>query len=192
MTQPEYVFPAVVIQQAVPSAKSGVMVTTDVEGGGMRYLSIAVNEGVGGAVDGQATESLRVDSKTGDVQFLAQATASTRAVLDSEGGIMWLPASGTDAVLRPPEIRQLIELADEVSRFESLRDENGQPVPADIEFAFLDGRLVLLQIRPFVESQSAQKNAYLAELDAGLVAKDRRIIDLRGVPDVVSEAGGEP
>jgi len=189
MTQPEFVFPAVVVQHAVPSAKSGVMVTTDVEGGGMRYLSVAVNEGVGGAVDGQATESLRIDSQTGDVQFLAQATAPTRAALNPEGGIVHPPASGTDAVLTPPEIRQLIALAKEVALFESLHDENGQPVPADIEFAFLGGKLVLLQIRPFVESRSAQKNSYLVELDAGLDVKGERSINLNGVPGASQQPG---
>ena len=40
MEQPEYVFPAVVVQQATPSEKSGVMVTTDVEGGGMAFATI--------------------------------------------------------------------------------------------------------------------------------------------------------
>ena len=34
-------------------------------------------------------------------------------------------------------------------------------LPADIEFGFKDGRLALLQIRPFVESTAAQQNLYL-------------------------------
>jgi len=183
MKDPEYVFPAVVVQRAVPSEKSGVMVTADVESGSMDWLSVAVNEGVGGAVDGQASESLLINIHTGETRFLAQATASTRAALDSSGGIVHPPASGATSVLTTAEISQLIELACEVpERFDTLREADGSPVPADIEFAFLRGRLVLLQIRPFVESKSAQSNSYLAGLDAGLAAKGQQKVDVSGIP----------
>ena len=192
MKDPEYVFPAVVVQQAVPSEKSGVMVTADVESGSMDWLSVAVNEGVGGAVDGQASESLRINIHTGETQFLAQATAPTRAALDSKNGIVHPPASGTTSVLTRAEISQLIELACEVpARFETLREADGSPVPADIEFAFLRGDLVLLQIRPFVESKGAQSNSYLASLDAGLAAKGQRRIDLSGIPGAAQQFKGE-
>ena len=75
MEQPEYVFPAVVVQKSFPSEKSGVLVTVDVDTGQRGWLSVAVSEGVGGAVEGQATESLLIDANTGEVRFLAQATA---------------------------------------------------------------------------------------------------------------------
>jgi phosphoenolpyruvate synthase/pyruvate phosphate dikinase len=52
MEQPEYVFPAVVVQRSFPSEKSGVMVTSDVDTGRMGWLTVAVSEGVGGAVAG--------------------------------------------------------------------------------------------------------------------------------------------
>ena len=45
-------------------------------------------------------------------------------------------------------------------------DANGDAVPADIEFGFLNGQLQLFQIRPFLESQHARSNAYLNQLDA--------------------------
>jgi len=192
MQDPEYVFPAVVVQRAVPSEKSGVMVTADVEGGSMDWLSVAVNEGVGGAVDGQASESLRINIHTGETQFLAQATAPTRAALGPKGGIVHPSASGTTAVLTKAEIAQLINLALEVpKRFDTLREEDGSPVPADIEFAFLRGRLVLLQIRPFVENKGAQSNAYLVSLDAGLAAMGQRSVDLSGVPGAAPQPQGE-
>ena len=59
--------------RSVPVEKSGVMVTQDIETGQSGWLSIAVNEGVGGAVDGQAAESLRVHMESGKVILLAQA-----------------------------------------------------------------------------------------------------------------------
>jgi hypothetical protein len=183
MEQPEYVFPAVVVQRATPSEKSGVMVTTDVAGGGMDFATIAVNEGVGGAVDGQASESLLIDLRTGESRFLAQATAPTRATLARSGGVTRIPASGTDAVLRQGEIHQLVKLARSLPvRFPSISNEDGTPMPADVEFAFLNGKLVLLQIRPFVESDRARSASYLQQLDAGLRERGSRPVDLRGVP----------
>jgi phosphoenolpyruvate synthase/pyruvate phosphate dikinase len=182
MSDPAYVFPAVVIQVAFPSEKSGVMVTTDVDQGAPGWLSIAVSEGVGGAVDGQATESLRVDSKTGRVQFLAQATAPQRTVLLSTGGIGMARASGTAAVLKREEIDKLIAFAAGVSKFPSLRDEQGNELPADIEFGFKNGTLAMLQIRPFVESAAAQQNLYLQQLDAGLGEREKAMVDIDGMP----------
>jgi len=186
MSDPAYVFPAVVIQVAFPSEKSGVMVTTDVDQGVPGWLSIAVSEGVGGAVDGQATESLRVNSRTGEVQFLAQATAPERTVLLSTGGVGMARASGTAAVLKREEIDKLIAFASDVSKFPSLRDEQGNELPADIEFGFKNGTLAMLQIRPFVESAAAQQNLYLQQLDAGLSEREQAMVDIDGMPGSVT------
>jgi hypothetical protein len=184
MEKPEYVFPAVVVQFSFPAEKSGVMVTSDVDTGRSDWLTVAVSEGVGGAVEGQAAESLRIDRRTGEVLLLAQATAPRRAVLSLRGGIDRVPASGGEAVLEKHEITQLVRLANQVpERFPSLRTENGAAVPADIEFAFRDGRLALLQMRPFVENRSAQRNLYLASLDAGFGARGSEPVNLDTVPE---------
>ncbi len=182
MTDPEYVFPAVVVQYSFRAEKSGVMVTADVETGDPDILTVAVNEGVGGAVEGQAAESLKIDTRSGEVRFLAQATAPLRTELPLGGGIAKAPASGTSAVLEPAEIEQLIALARQVARFPSLRDDEGNRLPADIEFAFKGGELALLQIRPFVESKSARRNQYLSGLDAGLQQRSGARVDLSGIP----------
>jgi hypothetical protein len=116
------------------------------------------------------------------VQFLAKATAPLRTVLPLTGGVGKAPASGTDAVLQPGEIKQLIAMTREVEKFPTLRDEDGKLLPADIEFAFKDGKLALLQIRPFVESKSAQRNLYLSELDAGFRKRGSQSVDLAGIP----------
>lgn len=179
MSKPEYVFPAVVVQRAFDSEKSGVLVTTDVETGDGGQLTVAVNEGVGGAVDGQPAESLRIDVESGAVTVLAQAAASERSVLAPGGGIVRKPTSGTDRLLQPGEIKQLIAFSKQVpARFPSLRTMTGDPVPADIEFAFRNGKLALLQIRPFNESRRAQKSQYLAELDAPFEARGDIKVDL--------------
>lgn len=168
MAQPEYVFPAVLIQLGFPSEKSGVMVTTDVQGNREGWLSIAVNEGVGGAVDGQAAESLLVNPQTGETRLLANATAPYRRVLNRSGGITKVPTTGGTRVLQPGEIKALIQLSkDAPERFPALRGDLGEPMPADIEFGFRGGKLAILQIRPFVESKGAKESSYLKGLDAG-------------------------
>ena len=175
MQDPEYVFPAVVIQLAFASAKSGVMVTKDIEDDEPGWVTVAISEGVGGAVEGQATESVRIDTKTGQTQFLAQATAAERTELNPAGGVKHVPASGTDEVLKPAETAQLITLAKKVRNLDSLRGEDGEMMPADIEFGFKDGKLGLLQIRPFVESQSALSNPYLTKIDGAQGNKKSRL-----------------
>jgi hypothetical protein len=183
MSKPEYVFPAVVVQRAFASEKSGVLVTVDVESGDPAFLTVAVNEGVGGAVDGQAAEALRIDAETGAAKLFAQAATPERTVLASDGGVEKKPASGGEMLLTPGEIKQLVAFAKSVpARFPSLRTASGDPVPADIEFAFRGGRLALLQIRPFNESRRAQRSQYLAELDAAFASRGGDLVLLGALP----------
>jgi phosphohistidine swiveling domain-containing protein len=184
MENPEYVFPAVLVQRAFASEKSGVMVTADVERGDPAWLSIAVNEGVGGAVEGQAAESLLVNATTRETRFLAQGTAPTKRLLAASGGLRSAPATGTEAILDDVEIAELVNLAAELPRsFPAvLRGEDGKAVPADVEFAFARGRLALLQIRPFVDSASARRSRYLRELDAAPEARGSERVPLDAVP----------
>ncbi|HPG28252.1 MAG TPA: phosphoenolpyruvate synthase, partial [Myxococcota bacterium] len=141
-------------------------------------LSVAVGEGVGGAVDGQAVESIAIDRATGAVRFLAPASSPLRAELDPRGGIRRVPASGAESLLGPAEIDALRSLADRVADFPALEGPSGQRVPADLEFAFRDGRLALLQLRPFVRSRRAEESERLRALDAPLRERADRIVRL--------------
>jgi len=188
MEKPRYVFPAVVVQKSFPSEKSGVLVTTDVDTGNRDWLTVAVSEGVGGAVEGQAAESLKINRKTGEVRYLAQATDPVRSALVPTGGMTKVPSSGTDRVLTKAEIAKLVTFADTVGdRSPALRDEEGNHLPADVEFGFRNGNLTLLQIRPLVESKSAQRNSYLAKLDERFRQRGSKPVNLNGVPKEESE-----
>ncbi|MGD2056002.1 MAG: PEP/pyruvate-binding domain-containing protein [Gammaproteobacteria bacterium] len=183
MEHPEQVYPAVLLLESVANDKSGVMVTQDIDSGDPAVLSVAVNEGVGGAVDGQSAESLRIDTRDGSVRVLAMATAPWRRNPVPGGGIEKVPASGSDTVLQPDEIRQLITFARELpERFPAITDDAGNPAPADIEFGFRDGQLQLFQLRPFLESRQARSSAYLNRMDQALVDNLQRRVDLREVP----------
>ena len=101
MESPENVYPPCCCCKSVPNDKSGVMVTQDIDTGDRNILSVAVNEGVGGAVDGQSSESLRIDTRDGSVRVLAMATAPWRRNPSASGGVDKLPVSGTKAYCSP-------------------------------------------------------------------------------------------
>jgi hypothetical protein len=179
MERPEHVYTSILLLESVPIEKSGVLVTRDIDTGAADVLSVAVNEGIGGAVDGQAAESLRIPLDGGRVQVLATATAPSRRALRPEGGVASVPASGSDTVLDPAEIERLVEFARHLpERFPSIVDADGQPAPADVEFGFLDGRLRLFQIRPFLNSPAARGSDYLSRLDRELETTRDRVVDL--------------
>jgi hypothetical protein len=179
MDHPQHVYSSVLLLRSIPSEKSGVMVTRDIETGEPGWLSVAVNEGVGGAVDGQAAESLRINMKTGEVRMLAQATTPWRRVLKSTGGMDKELIKGSEIVLKPDEIKQLINLAQDLpQRYPSILDAGGNPTPADIEFGFVKGKLQLFQIRPFLESAQARSNEYLNDLDKGMMSQLNQTVKL--------------
>jgi hypothetical protein len=183
MDLPQHVYASVLLLRSVPSEKSGVMVTLDIDSGEKTWLSVAVNEGVGGAVDGQAAESLRINIKTGDVRMLAQATSPWRRLLKASGGVDKELVGGSETVLKPDEIQQLIDLAQDLpQRYPSMLDAGGNPAPADIEFGFVGGKLQLFQIRPFLESVQARSNEYLNNLDKEMTSQLDQTVKLDELP----------
>lgn len=183
MSAPEHVYPSVLLMKSFPSEKSGVLVTADVDSGERGWLSIAVNEGVGGAVEGQFAEELRVERATGDVRLLAQASSPQQAVLGRDGGVVMLPASGRERILTAAEIESLRRLADDVERRFPLPGGVGNvPLTADIEFGFHQGRLALFQIRPFVESRRAGHSRTLQAMDRRLLHDTQTRVDMDRLP----------
>ncbi|MFI9652541.1 PEP/pyruvate-binding domain-containing protein [Guyparkeria halopsychrophila] len=183
MDAPAHVYPAVLLQATVPVDRSGVLVTSDLDTGDRQWLSIAASEGLGGAVDGQAAEELRVHRESGAVRLLNQATAPTRLAARPAGGIQRVAAEGPATLLSQTDIDRLRALADDVETRGLLPvdDEGNRPV-ADIEFGFVDDRLALFQIRPLVENRRARADEYLITLDRPLRRSDAGAVDLSGPP----------
>jgi phosphoenolpyruvate synthase/pyruvate phosphate dikinase len=183
MDSPQHVYPALLIMQTVANEKSGVMITQDINSGEANILSVAVNEGVGGAVDGPSAESLRIDTVNKGVRLLASATADLRKVPLSRGGIAKLPVSGSERVLEDDEISQLIEFSKALPlTFPSIKNDKGEIVPADIEFGFYKGQLQLFQLRPFLENSNAQNNSYLIDMDKVLQVNMNQSVIMDAVP----------
>ncbi|MCD6527372.1 MAG: hypothetical protein J7K75_10315 [Desulfuromonas sp.] len=186
MPQPEQLYASVLLMKSVPVAKSGVLVTQDIFSGRRDHYTVAINEGIGGAVAGQRAEELLLDAAGGDdggnIQLLTQASEPMKRMLADTGGITKVAASGADAVLSEDEARILVEMGRSLpQRFAGLRDgQDGRDgsQAADIEFGFVDGRFVLFQIRPFVESGWARDSRFLAELDGELGQHADQVISL--------------
>ncbi|MDQ6970497.1 MAG: PEP/pyruvate-binding domain-containing protein [Mariprofundus sp.] len=170
MMHPEHVYPAVLLLKSFASEQSGVLVISDIDNGDRSILSIATNEGVGGAVEGQFAEEIRVRRGSGAVQLYAQASAPMQAVLNPAGGVDKVMVSGKQYILRQDEIVQLRQLAADVEkRFPLQRDHQQVSAVADIEFGFSQGKLALFQIRPFVESRRALHSQTLMNMDRRLL-----------------------
>lgn len=183
MEHPEHVYASVLLHRTIASDKSGVLVTTDPLRAMDDTVFIAANEGPGGGVDGQTAESLRLSLAGLRVDLVASATEPTRRETLAGGGLREVPASGHATLLTTAELRQLAELAATIpERYPQLRDAQGQPAPADVEFAFADGRLYLLQIRPFLQNPRAQRNAFLLSLDTGLAQGRQATVKLDEAP----------
>ena len=183
MSQPEHVYTSILLLESVASDKSGVLVTQDIDTGNRAVVSVAVNEGLGGAVDGQAAESLRIALDGSSIRVLATATAPWRRVPDPAGGLKFLPSSGSDTVLQPAEIVQVIDFAKHLpEKFPPITDDEGNSAPADVEFGFLNGDLRLFQLRPFLESKMARGIDYLHQMEARLQDTKSVTVDMNGVP----------
>ena len=168
LERPEEVYASVLLMKSVPADKSGVLVTADLATRGSG-LTVATAWGVGGAVDGEAAETL-VLRDDGSSDLIGEAKAPYRRRLAVGGGVDWVPAEA-GPVLTAEERDALRRLAAEAARkLEPARSPAGVPLPWDIEFGFVGGRLTLFQVRPLVERGQQLADRAVAALSTG----DRR------------------
>lgn len=169
------IYPSVLLLRSVPSDKSGVLITSGLQEGSPDDLTIAVAEGVGGAVEGEQAEEILV-APDGRVTLLSQARALERRVLLPSGEAAMVPARRPEVLLQPDEIAQLRDVVRQWKR----KFAPGDPDAVwDMEFGFVDGKLWLFQIRPFVRIRNTGLLEKLEQLDAGARAGEGRRVDLR-------------
>lgn len=170
------VYPSVLLLASVPSEKSGVLITTGLEWGGPDALTVVTAEGVGGGVEGEEAETVAVDPSRG-ARLLTQAKAPRRRALRNEGvgGVDWLAAETPDTLLLPGELDQLVEAA---QRWKT-RFTPGDPATVwDMEFGFVEGKLWLFQIRPFVKARNTALLEQLGILDEEVLRSSARPVSL--------------
>ncbi len=165
LARPEEVYTSILLMKSVPADKSGVLVTADLATRG-EGLTVATSWGVGGAVDGEAAETL-VLRPDGTVTLVGEAKAPYRRRLAPGGGVDWVPAPAGQ-VLTTDEREALRRLAAEVDeKLVPAKGADGRPLPWDIEFGFVAGELTLFQIRPLVERGQLKADRILEPLVAG-------------------------
>lgn len=182
MSNPEHVYPSVLLMKSVSVDKSGVMLTLDTDSGDRDVLTVAVNHGIGGAVQGQSAEELSINPSSGDFRLLSDATATQQRVLNSKGGLTKKHLNANGQVLTDKEINLLIELANELQEKFPQRDDLGEITAADVEFGFDKGKLVLFQVRPFLQNRRVKKNHYLNTLDQALNESVDILVNMNEVP----------
>jgi phosphoenolpyruvate synthase/pyruvate phosphate dikinase len=164
LKNPEHVYPSVILHKTVPSQKSGVMVTADLESGELGPLTISVSEGVAAVVDGGAPETIVVGQDNA-TRLLASSRSATQKVIPAPPtqGVVVALAAGHVPLLSPAEINELAGLAQEI--LQKIPPVDGK-VPWDIEFGIVDGKAWLLQIRPLRTSKTPAQHPFLLALDA--------------------------
>jgi hypothetical protein len=162
LTNPEHVFPSVLLHKTIPSEMSGVMVTTDLWGNEPGALTVSVGEGVAAVVDGGAPETV-VLHRDGKYRLISSSRSSTRKAIPRAPaqGVLKLVSEEIEPLLGEPEFKEIRQVAQEV--FERIPARDG--LPWDIEFGFLKGKLYLMQIRPLQTSLEIATHPWLKALD---------------------------
>ncbi len=164
VTNPEAVYPSILVLQSVPVEKSGVLVTAGLDGGEIQDITIAFNHGTGGAVDGQAAESWRMTPE-GHAELLSPGRECLANRLSPDGGVEKNLVLFNAPILSANELQELKTLS--ITLHKRLPKMGHSGGPYDVELGFLNGQLWLFQVRPYVENKNAKRNHYLKMLDQG-------------------------
>ncbi len=170
LANPEHVYPSVLLHRTVPSAISGVILTTDVERGGQGAFTVSASEGVASVVDGGAAETLVVRTSSSgrpSLRLLSSSRVATRKRIPEPPaeGVVVVPAEGRDPLLEDAVIRELIGVVAEV---EAKMPAVAAGAAWDVEFGVAGGRVWLMQIRPLKRSRAAGAHPFLVAMDAAV------------------------
>ncbi|TVZ51299.1 PEP/pyruvate-binding domain-containing protein [Dokdonia sp. Hel_I_53] len=162
LSNPENVFPSILIIPSVDVDYSGVMITKGINMGTDEDLTIAFSRGAGGAVDGQAAET-RLVTTTGD-RLLSPARQADYIRLPSKGGVAKKIATFDKQILNTKNIEDIRKIAEAIRT--RLPEMTGSDYDGayDVELGFENNKLWLFQIRPFVENKTAKTSEYLESI----------------------------
>jgi hypothetical protein len=161
LTNPEDVYPSILVIPSVFVDYSGVIITKDFVDGTQNGINCAFNQGAGGAVDGQKSESW-ILYNDGRKVLISPARDRKFKKLSMQGGTVTDKSMLSAKLLNPDNIKDIWKVLQTV-HLEMPKNEM-QP-PYDIELGFQNNKLWLFQIRPFVENKKALSTSYLNELD---------------------------
>lgn len=162
LSNPENVFPSILIIPSVDVDYSGVMITKGINMGTDDDLTIAFSRGAGGAVDGQAAETRLITATSN--RLLSPARQADYIRLPSTGGVIKKTATFEEQILNEKNISEIRAIATAIRT--RLPEMTGSSYEGayDVELGFEDDKLWLFQIRPFVENKTAKTSEYLASI----------------------------
>lgn len=173
LTNPEHVYPSILLLKSVPVEASGVLATIDLTRQEPGLWTVTLSEGIGGVVDGEPAETTLVPAHEGEPLLLSSARAVWQKTLrmTGAGGIERIPARGESELLTTARLRDLRLVVDDIlTRYTPVYGPDGDVLPWDIEFGFLGDRVALFQIRPLVTNRRVRTLRILSALDAGVLA----------------------
>lgn len=173
LLNPEDVYPSLLILRSVNADLSGVLITTGIDDGESTSSTAAVNRGVGGAVDGQAAETWLLEAGGKD-QLVAPARERSARRLPVTGGLARERVTFERPILSSAPLDSVRALASAIRTRLPGTPGMSSSGPYDVEFGMVEGRIVLFQVRPFVENRNSASEAYMSTLDASLRRSDRR------------------
>ena len=163
LSNPENVFPSILVIPSVDVDYSGVLITKGISSGISNDLTVAFSRGAGGAVDGQSAESylIRMDET---YELLAPAREPYYNSLPLSGGTQKKSATFEERVLTEADIKQICELAEKIRETLPKETHSDYDGAYDVELGFKEGKLWLFQVRPFVENKKALSSGYLESI----------------------------
>ncbi len=153
---------SVLLMQSVDSELSGVLITEGLNGGGKDEFTIVTAQGVGGAVEGESSETILAGPDS--VHLLSLAKAACRRVLDPRNGgvrrVAATPVSHLITNVRLSLLRQAVGV------WRSALGPSRRSQVWDMEFGFIGNQLWLFQIRPFVGEPDNQLLEQLSQVES--------------------------
>lgn len=144
----QQVMMSVLVQKAVDSTASGVMITRDPLDASRRHMSyIAAKRGIGiRVVEGQrVAEQILYSSRSKAVQVLNRSDDNVALQLDSKGGVREVAVTAGRAVLSDALVQRLAHVGAGIKQRFGGKDQ-------DIEWAVQGEQIIILQARPFISA----------------------------------------
>lgn len=136
---------AVLVQKAINADSAGVMITRDPFNPTRDDTTyIAAKRGIGiKVVEGQRiAEQVMYSNWSKAIQVLSRSGESTELRLDTTGGVREIPTDTQRAVLQDDLVKRLARTGTAIKQLFGNQDQ-------DIEWATQDGKILLLQARPY-------------------------------------------
>ena len=160
LLNPENVFPSILIIPGVNADCSGVMITKGVTSGKDDEITISFSRGVGGAVEGQASETWTLKADGSSV-LATPAREPEYMTIPKTGGVVMADATFENRILSNEQLEILRSTAASLNEKLSAEKIHG---PYDVELGFTGSQLWLFQVRPFVENKRAAASDYLRSI----------------------------